>query len=207
MSILDSEEDIINNNEGLIKSFLQTNYRFSYDVIINCIKDGDIYVINVKRGSIYANKTIESLTNGFFRFGYVDTFDCLYCSNLESLEGAPLRCRSFYCNECNGLKNLIGAPQECDIFSCSKCINLESLEGAPKYGSIFHCDGCDALKDLCGIEETNYSLMDFYSCTNLKSLKGLPVKHKYHTFDFRNCPKLYPIIISLPLEDRKCFKF
>lgn len=165
MSILDREEDIINNNEGLIKSFLQTNYRFSYDVIINCIKDGDIYVINVKKGSIYANKTIESLTNGFFRFGYVDTFDCLYCSNLKSLEGAP------------------------------------------KHGSIFHCDGCDALKDLCGIEETNYSLMDFYSCTNLKSLRGLPVKHKYHTFDFRNCPKLYPIISSLPLEDRKCFKF
>ena len=79
-------------------------------------------------------------------------FSCNYGDRLETLEGAPLECRSFSCNN-NRLKTLEGAPQSVGMYFTCKSNQLTSLTGGPK--------------SVVG---------DFY-CTNnqLTSLEGLPL--------------------------------
>ena len=62
------------------------------------------------------------------------SFDCHWCHNLTSLEGAPKEVGGdFYCSECSKLESLEGAPQEVGgDFNCRGCKNLTSLEDAPK---------------------------------------------------------------------------
>lgn len=84
-SLLDDEEDLINDNSALIEQFLKDNYniRGTYT-----IKSGVVDVI----GKIeLSNKSMKHLTNNLFKFGTV--MGNLYMNdlNLESLDGFPTK--------------------------------------------------------------------------------------------------------------------
>ena len=107
-SLLDDEDDLVNSNDAIIKSFIETNYKIigSYT-----IKDN---IVDVQGSVTVKNKNIESLTNGLFSFGKVrGDFNCYYCASLKSLEGAPKEVgRNFNCDNCPSLTSLEGAPKK-----------------------------------------------------------------------------------------------
>ena len=98
--------------------------------IVNC--DGDVQV---------TNGTMSKLTEGFVWGEIRGDFNCSWCAELKSLEGAPETVGGFFdCSSCKNLKSLKGAPGYVGKdFFCDKCENLKSLEGAPK-GCQIHCD-------------------------------------------------------------------
>ena len=147
-SLLDDEEDLIDNNDALIRDFLEKNYTIYGSYII---KNN---VVDAKGDVMVKNDKISSLTNGLFEFGKVDgNFNCACCNSLTSLEGAPKYVgKDFYCFFCNSLTSLEGAPKYVGKdFNCACCNSLTSLEGAPKYvGKDFYCFFCNSLTSLEG---------------------------------------------------------
>ena len=116
-------------------------------------------------------------------------FDCLWCNNLTSLEGAPKEVgKSFDCSYCSKLESLEGAPKEVGgNFYCSKCSKLESLEGAPKeVGGDFDCRWCDNLTSLEEAPNVIGGNFDCSYCRKLESLEGAP-KEVGGDFDCREC--------------------
>lgn len=110
--------------------------------IVNC--DGDVKV---------TNGLIKNLTNGFVWGEIKGDFNCSWCTELKSLEGAPEKVSTdFYCSYCKSLETLKGAPKEVGgTFGCLRCDNISSLEGAPKFvGRRFDCRGCKNLESLEG---------------------------------------------------------
>ena len=101
---------------------------------------------NVTMGKKSKRKLIKKFP---VKFGTVSIdFDCMYCTSLVSLEGAPLKVGGvFFCSECTSLVSLEGAPREVGgSFSCDTCTSLLSLKGAPqKIGGDFYYDDCDSL--------------------------------------------------------------
>ena len=179
-SLLDDEDEMTNDNTCIVKKFLdehyrvigQSNYRFKEEdgmIIVNLPKSTIIFTQHEVR------RTMESLTNGLFRFGTTGDFNCGGCVNLKSLEGAPRKCKMFICDSCESLTSLKGAPLECDHFSCDGGTNLKSLEGAPQECGFFSCDWCTNLKSLEGLNKVNRSIHCAY-CKRLSSLKGCPEK-------------------------------
>ena len=126
-------------------------------------------------------------------FGKVNwNFDCMSCTSLTSLEGAPKYVEnSFDCNNCENLTSLVGAPEEVGgDFSCSECPNLTSLVGAPKkVGGIFDCSDCKKLKSLEGAPKEVGGAFDCNDCKNLTSLVGVPKKIDGY-FDCSGCKNL-----------------
>ena len=159
-------EEYINNNyiiNGLL-SFENVNGT----CMVNC--DSHVKV---------KNKDIEKLTDGFVWGKVRGIFDCGFCPNLKSLEGAPKEVdEDFYCYNCVNLTSLKGAPKEVGgTFSCVHCENLTSLKGAPKEVSgTFNCTCCKNLKSLEGAPEYVGEMFDCSYCKNLTSLKGVPKK-------------------------------
>ena len=152
MSILDSEEDIINNNnEYLIKQFIKENYSTSR-LIINRLEDGT-YVVDCT-SVIVTNKLIKHLTNDLFKWGEVYQFDVSDYAYLRTFKGAPRNCVIFICDGCFRLESLEGAPKHCAKFDCRNCGSLKSLKGAP------NC-----------LEPSNIS-----GCTNIESFDDAPLE-------------------------------
>ena len=144
-----------------IKQFLKDNYKKSSSFEISRKPNNDgYYEVDCSKCSDIevGNKNITSLTNNLFIFVNIKgDFDCSYCRNLTSLEGAPEEIvGDFYCTYCNKLTSLKGAPKEVGKhFYCNNCSNLTSLKGSPK--EIKH-------------------VFDLTNCINIKSLEGAPKK-------------------------------
>ena len=108
-SIFDDVEDIVSNDSALIEQFLKDNYKIDGSYTINENNTVDVDgTVKVK------NKNIKSLTNGLFRFGKVkQSFYCMNCTKLASLEGAPKEVgEDFWCDCCSSLTSLEGAPEK-----------------------------------------------------------------------------------------------
>lgn len=205
-SLLDDEDDLAMETNSLIINFLRENYTFGYKPVDQpdpslWVIDGD--VVNVKVDVVVENKSIESLTNGLFRFGYVGRFSCSNCTNLKSLEGAPEYVgTTFTCDNCTSLKSLEGGPKYIGLpghpysigYYCANCTSLESLKGAP-IGNVdnsctftrhkstninkpvlnFAATNCSNIRRVdWGIKELRGSLNMVYC--DLDSLEGCPQK-------------------------------
>lgn len=177
MSLLDPEEALANNFEYEVRKFLDENYGFEnilFDIpySINIFEGVDgLLVVDVIKGHVYLNNLeAKRLTNGFFRFGKIDgNFHCDISPQLESLEGAPEKCKEFNCTGCYNLMRLEGAPQKCEEFKCICCNSLVTLEGAPQECQYFNCSHCMNLKSLKGAPQECEEFM----CTNCNSLVSL----------------------------------
>ena len=100
-SILDDEEDLINNSSiEIIKKFIKDNYNVTGKLDIK--ESNNIYVVNCDSDVRIKNDKITQLTNDFFEWGVVKGyFSCSYCASLTSLEGAPEKVGGrFYCRKC-----------------------------------------------------------------------------------------------------------
>ena len=148
-SLLDDDDIYLDpkNDKKVVEEWIKDNYKIygkltiSDDLVVDC--SGEVHI---------KNKSIESLTNGLFRWGGVSgEFNCSFCNNITTLEGAP-KCVGGYfnCTGCKNLTTLEGAPEEVGwSFVCNRCNNLTSLKGAPeKVGGDFYCNKCENLKSL-----------------------------------------------------------
>ena len=188
--ILDDDDAYFSGSDKLIvREWIMDNYHIHGELTIS-----DDLVVDCSGNVEVKNRSITSLTNGLFSWGVIDDgyFNCSYCKNLKTLEGAPKEVgRIFNCGKCENLKSLKGAPKKIDgSFNCCGCTELTSLEGAPKKtGGGFYCNGCDNLTTLEGApEEVGWSFVCNH-CNNLTSLKGAPEKVG-RLFDCGNCPNL-----------------
>ena len=110
---------------------------------------------------------------------YAEIFDCGFCSNIASLEGAPEKVENdFNCQHCANLASLEGAPKYIGRdFSCNHCTSLTSLEEAPKkVGGEFDCSYCKSLTSLKGAPEEVGDDFVCSHCPKLTSLEGAPKK-------------------------------
>lgn len=147
MSILDNEKDIINDNEAIVRRFIEENYK-APGITIRNVGDG-FYEVDGNT-VIITNTHIKRLTNGFFRWGDVNIFQIGNCTALESLEGGPRKCVNMQLQSCLSLTSLKGSPEECVTFDCRWCEGLKSLEGAPKCLMPVDLQGCFGLRSLEG---------------------------------------------------------
>ena len=179
-SLLDDDDIFYDheNDKKVIEEWIKNNYKIyrkkltiSDDLVVDCVG-----LVEVK------NKSIESLTNGLFRWGNVDgSFDCNGCRDLKSLEGAPESVGdSFDCSDCTKLKSLEGAPKEVGGgFYCSQCNSLTSLKGSPKkVGGYFNCRKCINLKSLEGAPEKIGERLNCRYCDKLKITDSDRKKYK-----------------------------
>ena len=200
-SMMNGDEILVKN---CIEEFLIENYHIKSSDIgkyVEIHRVGKYYIINAPEKSIYvANKSIDALTNGFFKWGHTGNFVCNNCENLTSLEGAPVECKSFACIDCKKLTSLEGVPAKCSSFDCSKCKKLTSLEGAPKKCEYFFCSKCKNLTSLKGAPRECHGF-GCDNCENLTSLKGAP--RECHGFNCDNCKNL----TSLEGAPEKCEYF
>jgi hypothetical protein len=209
-------DDYFNAIKEEVKEFIAANYRGNPKVTIlkKPNKNGKL-VVNYQ-GELKIRPNADKLTNDLFVFGKVkqftvfdnhelrslegapqevDTLQCMWCYNLESLKGCPKKLRIGAFCDCGiksleglpdsvegyldfkntKIKNLIGAPKYVGgSFDVSDCCNLESLEGAPEHiGGNFFCEECDKLKSLEGGPkkvDINYWVRDNQE---LRSFKGV----------------------------------
>lgn len=86
-SLLDDEDDLVNDSTVLIEQFLKDNYEItgSYTIknkIVNV--NGSISLSDEGRSKL------TNLTNGLFKFGTItENFTCSSCNTLVTLKGAP----------------------------------------------------------------------------------------------------------------------
>ena len=156
----------VEHDKRIVEEWIKHNYFFTGKLFIS--DDLDVHC----SGEVHIeNKSIESLTNGLFRWGTVNkAFCCANCENLKSLEGAPEKVGDdFCCHSCVNLKSLEGAPEEVDgYFYCSRCEKLESLKGAPKKVGNFYCYDCENLISLEYAPEVDGGKFVYSNCPNLK---------------------------------------
>ena len=176
------------SKEG-VEEFLKANF---FRTILGTKVDLDLeYTIteNLETGKLVVSsnrdigcgKNVTSLNNnGAFEWGNIKgRFDCVGCTSLTSLEGAPKEVGgSFNCSDCTSLTSLEGAPKEVGgSFNCSGCTSLTSLEGAPKeVGGNFGCVDCTSLTSLEGAPKEVDGEFGCSGCTSLTSLEGAPEK-------------------------------
>ena len=178
-SLLDDDDIFLGsgNEKKLVKEWINDNYKINGNLTIS-----DDFVVDCDGGVRIKNKSIESLTNGMFKWGKVGG--------------------QFWCNDCTKLKSLEGAPKEVGgDFYCGYCVKLETLEGAPKsVGGGFYCESCINLKSLKGTPEKVEGVFNCNYCDNLKSLEGAP-KKVGGNFECRRCNNL-----KITDSDRKRYK-
>lgn len=183
-SLLDDEDDIALDPRADIIVFIQNNYLFNNRTPGNPEEstwviqtDGDIPIVHVNSSVKVKNTSIESLTNGLFKFGNIyGRFDCSNCSKLESLEGGPYKvAMSFICENCPKLKSLEGGPQYVGCASydssyiCRDCTSLTSLKGAP-IGNVNLRDNYASLE---GVDRNSGKLYLHVDANNCKSIKTI----------------------------------
>lgn len=207
-SLLDDEEELVNDETTVIEQFLKDNYKIDGTYTI---KDG---VVDIKGRIALINEKIEYLTNNLFSFGKISGSFVAGDDrkiNIKSLKGAPKEVGIFtinrskitslegcpeiveYCNfEYNDeLLNLKGAPKSLKgSFMCYGCERLKSLKGAPKeIGRNFDCSDCISLISLENGPEKVGEDYTCDRCTNLKNIKGV-AKKIGGILDFSGCDKL-----------------
>lgn len=181
-SLLDDENDLIEDKTVLIEQFLKDNYNIDGSYTIkNGIVDAPNSAIKLK------NLKLKHLTNDLFKFGSAREFICSR-SAIITLKGAPKTVDYFSCRLCGNLKSLEGAPEKVSgIFNCRLCNNLKSLEGAPEFiDGTFNCSGCSSLISLKGAPKkvaVSFACMD---CNSLKNLDYLPEIKGYLYCDKRH---------------------
>lgn len=169
-SILDDEEDLVNDNTVLIDQFLKDNYKIDGEYTIkNGVVDAPTARFKI------ANLKMKQLTNGLFKFGSVREFICSR-SAIITLKGAPKTVDYFSCRLCSNLKSLEGAPEKVsDIFNCRLCERLKTLEGAPEFiDGDFNCSNCPSLISLKGAPKKLTGEFACIDCNSLKNLDYLP---------------------------------
>ena len=138
-SLLDDEDDVFDGaKEGVIKDFLETNYKINSSY--NIKEKGNEFIVDVRGSVKVMNKNITTLTEGLFKFGEVGgSFDCIGCKSLKSLKGAP---------------------KETVVFDCSNCKSLTSLEGAPKctFIAAYNCGKSYGKSDIIKYTEATYKM-------------------------------------------------
>ena len=200
-SLLDDDDIFLGsgNDKNLVKEWIKNNYRIYGDLTIS-----DDLVVNCSDNVDVKNENIESLTNGIFRWGMIDGgFNCNYCKNLKTLEGAPKKTGKYFdCGRCDKLTSIKGAPEKVGgYFYCGDCGKLTSLDGAPKsVGGGFYCEGCINLKTLKGAPEKVEGVFNCAHCNELKSLDGAP-KKVGGSFECWGCKNL-----KITDSDRKKYK-
>lgn len=190
-SILDDEDDIMQNDKWVIETWLKDNYEIPSDAVCDINEKNKTINITDAFGSVTVkNREITSLLPQGYKFGKVSMdFKCEGCKNLKSLKGAPQEVGgSFICDYCDGLKNLVGGPSVVGIdYYCLGCKNLKSLKGASETCSSFCCSKCTKLTSLIDAPNAR-DYFDCSSCKNLKTLEGAPSATGY--FYCANCEKL-----------------
>lgn len=218
-SLLDDENDLINNDESIIeysiKNFLDENYEFSHSYTINKLNNKSkrqVFVIGEVR--LKENSKIEELTNNEFEFGTIKgSFLILYKNNIKTLQGMPkdiyndLIIKYTKIKDLEGISKYIG--EKCDIHEND---DLLSLKGLSKtfVGSSLNISNNKSLKSLNGSPEkvkgdflcgnTNINTLEGAPkevggnficsfCKNLKSLKGLSKIIQGNLY-YTDCPNL-----------------
>ena len=83
-----------------IKDFINNNYTIKGKLTFEHVNG--ICVVNCDDDVIVQNRDIQKLTDGFVWGEVEGDFDCSYCTNLISLEGAPTYVEgNFICDCCN----------------------------------------------------------------------------------------------------------
>lgn len=169
-SLLDDEDDLVNDNTVLIEQFLKDNYKIDGTYTIkNGVVDAPETTFKI------SNLNLKQLTNGLFKFGKVRSFICTK-SSITSLKGAPEEVGYFSCRLCKNLKTLEGAPKKVDdMFNCRSCDNLKSLKGAPEFiDGDFNCGNCKSLTTLKGAPKKITGEFTCIDCISLQNLDYLP---------------------------------
>ena len=166
-SLLDDDDVYLSKVDKLVvKNWIITNYKITGNLTIS-----DDLVVDCSGGVTVYNKSIESLTNGMFRWGKVmGNFSCSHCNRLTSLKDSPEEISGgFRCIHCDNLTSLEGAPKSIGKdFECSKCANLKNLKGAPEKVRSFYCEKCYNLTSLEGAPKIIEGEFVCYYCKNLK---------------------------------------
>jgi hypothetical protein len=176
-SLLD--DDLIDKKspEKLIIDFIKRIYDVRENQLV-VRKEKSEYVVDCNGYVYVSDKNIKSLTEGLFKWGVIrNSFNCSYCKNLTSLEGAAEKVGdSFNCSYCENLTSLEGAPEFVESsFECSGCKKIKTLEGAPKeIGWNFSCSLCDSLESLKGCPEIIPKCFSIEWCKSLTSLDFFP---------------------------------
>lgn len=176
-SILDDYDKLSNGIVlgDAIQDFLNTNYTSTkpFEISKKLNKDGKL-TVSCKGEVSVKNRQLKSLTNEFFVFKEVDVFRCCHIP-IQTLEGAPTKCREFDCTGCSKLSNLNGAPKEVGRMICSQCFGLESLEGVSRKVMNIDLSHCTRLTSLQGLPSKIYDL-DISFCFELdkSNLKYMP---------------------------------
>ena len=129
------------------------------------------YIVDVNDNVILYNKSLKSID---IKFNIVKgSFNCMI-NELESLEGSPEICESFYCNH-NKLKSLKYCPKIVNCFFDCSHNELETLEGSPKImNGDFICSS-NKLISLIGCPKIIKSSFDCSSNQlTIENLKYLP---------------------------------
>ncbi len=194
-SLLDIEGTIKDNDEVIKKSiekWIKNNFYVKQLKISKNQNSGGKYEASAL-SVLVNNKNITSLTNELFVWNEVKShFDCSYCNNLTSLEGAPKEVGGdFCCGACEKLTSLEGVPQKVGRnFDCACCTKLTSLEGAPKeINGDFICCACEKLTSLEHAPQKVGGKFDCSRCERLESLENAP-KEVGGRFDCSDCYKL-----------------
>ena len=145
--LLEKLDPEIMDRRKIIKDFIRKNYLGVSNIRFdkNLTKDGKIIVngldIQVK------NKSLEKLTTNDFVFGEVLLFTCIDCKKLKSLEGAPLRCGSFFVTGCSNINSLDHIPTQ--TYDNHKEISFTWYNNGKNFDD-------DDFKKVCG--NTNFTL-------------------------------------------------
>lgn len=160
-----------------IIDWIQENYKDNF-VKVKKTKlkfDFSTSPVTVDYNDVIISKNSKELTNGVFKWGYVDKFVIEGNDNLVDLEGCPEECRELRCNWSNNIRSLKGAPKliRGDLY-LSYCDGLISLEGCTQTLSNIYIINCNNLKSLKGGPQEVFD----YECNNcgLLSLEGAPKK-------------------------------
>lgn len=101
-SLLDDEDDLVTDLSDIIRNFLKFYYKI--DDPISIYKDNGQWYVDVLGSVEIKQDHMDRLTNGLFRFGWVNgIFNCEY-SLIRNLDGAPKKCKVLMCNHCDRLK-------------------------------------------------------------------------------------------------------
>lgn len=221
-SLLDDEEELVNDETTVIEQFLKDNYKIKGTYTI---KDG---VVDVNGDIALTNNKLEYLTNEFFVFGKVTgNFNAggvnavkikslkgspritgmftVIRSKITSLEGGPDETGNYNVYYNDNIVDLTGSPKVVNgDFKCYNCNSLKYIKGvAKKIKGNFDCSECDELISLEGgpeIVEGDYSC--FY-CQNLQSIKGV-AKKIGGILDCADCAKLSIDEVKKEISNIKC---
>ena len=145
-SLLDNDSVFLSKTDKkIIEKWINDNYNY-----IGRLSISNDRAVHCPGPVVVKNKSIESLTNGLFRWGWIKrSFYCNDCKNLKTLEGAPEKVgESFWCRGCTSLTTLEGSPKSVGgDLDCSNCKSLETLSGCPEFvGLLVSCKNCPDLK-------------------------------------------------------------